>query len=38
MLTKLFGNRDARQMTVKGSVEMIFAGGFIAEPTDVQQG
>ena len=30
MLNKLFGNREARQMTVKRSVEMIFAGGFVA--------
>ena len=30
MLNKLFGNRDARQMTVKRCVEIIFAGGFVA--------
>ena len=30
MLNKLFGNREARQMTVKRRVEMISAGGFAA--------
>ena len=30
MLNKLFGNRDARQMTVKRRVEMIFIGGIAA--------
>ena len=30
MLNKLFGNRDAREMTVKRRVEMISAGGFAA--------
>ena len=30
MLTKLFGNRETRQMTVKRRVEMISAGGFAA--------
>ena len=30
MLNKLFGNPDARDMTVKRRVEMIFAGGFVA--------
>ena len=30
MLNKLFGNRDAREMTVKRRVEMIAAGGFAA--------
>ena len=30
MLNKLFGNRDARQMTVKRRVEMMFIGGLAA--------
>ena len=30
MLNKLFGNRDARQMTVKRRVAMIFIGGLAA--------
>ena len=30
MPNKLFGNRDARQMTVKRGVDMLFAGGFAA--------
>ena len=30
MLNKLFGNRYARQMTVKRRVEMICGGGFVA--------
>ena len=30
MLNKLFGNPDARDMTVKRPVEIICAGGFVA--------
>ena len=30
MLNNLFGNREARQMTVKRGVDMLFAGGFAA--------